>query len=91
MIRQICSELTPVGEPEKALIEFKKALDEAANAERIPYGVERTEMLSHIVSLFIAELYGSAERGKPPHSSSRTGVASLPQITSKDGSHAPRL
>jgi hypothetical protein len=60
-IRQICVELIPVHEPEKVLLAFKSALAAAAHAENIPYSIERTAVLSQVVSVFIDELYATGE------------------------------
>src|ERR1041384_3049665 len=57
-IRQCCVEAIPA-EPEKLLIAFKTALSAAAEAEQIPAGVERSAMLSQLVSIFIDELYAT--------------------------------
>jgi hypothetical protein len=64
-IRQICAELMPAAEPERLLRSFVDALVQIADAERIPYGVERDAMLSQIVSIFVDELHVCAEDGKP--------------------------
>ena|SRR5689334_18222956 len=64
-IRAICAEVMPVGEPERFLRVFVDALVQAADAERIPYGVERDAMLSQIVSIFVDELHTCADDEKP--------------------------
>lgn len=64
-IRQICTELMPAAEPERLLRSFVDALVQAADAERIPYGVGRDAMLSQIVSIFVDELHTCADDDKP--------------------------
>ncbi len=56
-IRDLCASVRHEREREKLLIEFKIALASAANDERIPYGPERSDAVSHLVSVFIDELY----------------------------------
>jgi hypothetical protein len=60
-IRQICVEGMPVTEPERFLRAFVDALVLAADAEAIPYGVERDAMLSQIVSIFVDELHATTD------------------------------
>ena len=57
VIRDLCATVRQEREREKILIEFKIALASAANEEAIPYGSERNEALSRLVSVFIEELY----------------------------------
>ena len=64
-IRQICLEVMPVAEPERFLREFVDALVQAADAERIAYGVERDAMLSQIVSIFVDDLHSCADEETP--------------------------
>ena len=64
-IRQICADVMPVAEPERFLRAFVDSLVQAADAERVPYGVERDAMLSQIVSIFVDELHASADDGGP--------------------------
>ena len=65
LIRQICAEVMPVAEPERFLRQFVDTLVQAADAERIPYGVERDAMLSQIVAIFVDELHACADDGSP--------------------------
>ena len=62
MIRELCAQAGPVHEPEQFLIAFKVALIEAANDAQIPFGPERNDLLSRLVSVFIDEFY-RGERG----------------------------
>jgi hypothetical protein len=62
-IRQICVEVMPIAEPEKFLRAFVDTVVQAADAERIGYGVERDAMLSQIVSIFVDELHACTEDG----------------------------
>ena len=64
-IRQICAEIMPVAEPATLLRTFVDALVLAADAERIPYGVERDAMLSQLVALFVDELHACSDDGNP--------------------------
>jgi hypothetical protein len=64
-IRQICADVMPVEEPERLLRAFVDALVQAADAERLPYGVERDAMLSQLVSIFVDELHTCADDEKP--------------------------
>ena len=64
-IRQICVEVMPVTEPERFLREFVDALVQAADAERIAYGVERDAMLSQIVSIFVDDLHSCSDEETP--------------------------
>jgi hypothetical protein len=64
-IRQVCAEVMPVPEPERFLRAFVDELVQAADAERIPYGVERDAMLSQIVRIFADELHACAEGDDP--------------------------
>jgi hypothetical protein len=57
-IRQICADAQRKGQgPERALVEFKLALANAANGAEIPLGPDRSVVLDQLVSTFIAELY----------------------------------
>ena len=60
-IRQCCVDARHVAEPEKILIGFKAVLAAAADAEGMPQGVERTAMLSQLVTIFIDELYATGD------------------------------
>ena len=64
-IRRICAEVMPVPEPERLLRAFVDELVQAADAERIAYGVQRDAMLSQLVSIFVDELHTCADDGKP--------------------------
>ena len=64
-IREICEELMPITEPASLLRGFVDALVQAADAERIPYGVERDAMLSQLVSIFVDELHTCADDEAP--------------------------
>ena len=64
-IRQICAELMPAAEPERLLRAFVDSLVQIADAEHIPYGVERDAMLSQIVSIFVDELHACADGDNP--------------------------
>lgn len=63
-LRELCENFrdSPQG-PEKLLVAFKASLIEAANDARLPYGAERSELLSRMVSVFIEELYGFRVHG----------------------------
>lgn len=58
-IHQICIEVMPVAEPERFLRAFVDTLVQGADAEGIPYGVERDAMLSQIVSIFVDEIHAT--------------------------------
>jgi hypothetical protein len=60
-IRQICVERMPITEPERFLRAFVDELVQAADAERIPYGVGRDAMLSQLVSIFVDELHATTD------------------------------
>jgi len=80
-----------VSEPEKFLIAFKIALVEAANAQGIPHGAERTAMLSRLVSVFIDELY-SAGNGKGILGMRQgEGLATEPRLSRENDSPGARL
>jgi len=64
-IREICEEVMPITEPASLLRAFVDALVQAADAERIPYGVERDAMLSQLVSIFVDELHTCADEEGP--------------------------
>ncbi len=67
-IREICAEARANGQgPERALVEFKFALADAANDVEMPLGPDRSRLLAGLVSTFIAELYEptSKSRAKP--------------------------
>ncbi len=64
-IREICAEFMPVPEPSVLLRSFVDALVQAADSERIAYGVERDAMLSQLVSVFVDELHACADDGRP--------------------------
>jgi hypothetical protein len=63
-IREICASTdSQAGKPERLLIAFKAALNEAANDAKIRPGPDRNDLLAEVVSVFIEELYrGAAER-----------------------------
>jgi len=73
-IRELCAGLKPDGQPEKILIAFKSALEEAADEAHVPLGSERSLMLSRIISVFIDELYSCNGIG-PRRVESRSGLA----------------
>jgi hypothetical protein len=58
LIRALCDGFrdSPDG-PEQLLIAFKGSLVDSANDAQIPYGPERTALLSRLVTVFIEELY----------------------------------
>ncbi len=63
-IRQICADVMPVAEPERFLRAFVDELVQAADAERLAYGVQRDAMLSQLVSIFVDELHTCADEGE---------------------------
>lgn len=79
-IRLICVEVMPIPEPERFLRAFVDELVQAADAERIAYGVERDAMLSQIVSIFVDELHASAEDGPLELGLRRETPASAPRL-----------
>ena len=60
-IRQICVERMPITQPEGFLRAFVDALVQAADAEAMPYGVERDAILSQLVSIFVDELHATTD------------------------------
>lgn len=57
-IRHICADAHTQGQdPERALIDFKLTLANAANDAELPLGPDRSGVLDQLVSTFIAELY----------------------------------
>ncbi len=60
-IRQICIERMPITEPQKFLRAFVDALVQAADEERLAYGVQRDAMLSQLVSIFVDELHATTD------------------------------
>ena len=57
-IRELCLSCRDLRQsPEEILIVFKAALIETANDAGIPYGPERSDLLSRLVTVFIEELY----------------------------------
>src|SRR6476469_3860449 len=64
-IRAICAEVMPVAEPHALLRAFVDALVQAADDERISYGVERDARLSQLVAVFVDELHACADDGTP--------------------------
>ena len=66
-IRELCTNFRDSAQgPERLLIAFKASLVDAANEAQVPYGPQRSELLSRLVSVFIEELYGfSLQRGRP--------------------------
>jgi hypothetical protein len=90
-IRELCAEVKPERGPEKILIAFKTALDEAADDARIPVGPDRNLMLSRIISVFIDELFkhqGSGVRAGEPGNVMRD---SAPAFSLGGGSSETRL
>ena len=79
-IRQICAELMPAADPERLLRSFVEALVHIADAERIPYGVERDAMLSQIVSIFVDELHACADDGELELGLRRETPATAPRL-----------
>ena len=58
-IRELCNSIRDLADgPEHLLVGFKDLLTQTANEAQLPYGPERSELLSRIVSVFIEELYG---------------------------------
>ena len=91
-IRQICAQVGPECEPEKLLIAFKSALVEAANERHLTYGIERNAMLSHLVSIFIEELYASANGENIPQIAPRNAqLATAPRLILEGDSPAAHL
>jgi len=66
-IRELCNHFRDSARaPEQLLIAFKASLVDAASEAQVPYGPQRNELLSRLVSVFIEELYGfSLQRGRP--------------------------
>ena len=66
-IRELCTNFRDSAQgPDRLLIAFKASLVDAANEAQVPYGPQRSELLSRLVSVFIEELYGfSLQRGRP--------------------------
>ena len=66
-IRELCNHFRDSARaPEQLLIAFKASLVDAASEAQVPYGPQRNELLSWLVSVFIEELYGfSLQRGRP--------------------------
>lgn len=64
-IREICVDVMPVAEPSALLRAFVDALVQAADSERVAYGVERDAMLSQLVSVFVEELHACSDDGRP--------------------------
>ena len=60
-IRQICTDAVPSSEPEKLLVTFKVALVQAADDAEIPQSVERSALVSALISVFIDELYAAGD------------------------------
>jgi hypothetical protein len=64
-IREICTSTDYQSQtPERLLIAFKASLNEAANDANIRPSPERSELLDHVVSVFIEELYRVAADGR---------------------------
>ncbi|HJQ10291.1 MAG TPA: hypothetical protein VJ840_04600 [Gemmatimonadaceae bacterium] len=84
-IRQICKDTIQGAEPEKLLIAFKIALVKAAEDAGIPFGVERSAIVSGLVSVFIEELY-AAGCGEQIEAFGTETPASAPRIILKDDS-----
>ncbi len=84
-IRQICIETVHGAEPEKLLIAFKIALVQAAEDAGIPFGLERSAIVSGLVSVFIEELYAAGNE-EQIESVGRDTPASAPRIILKDDS-----
>ena len=62
-IQQICADVRGRSQgPERALVEFKLALADAANEVDIPLGPDRSKLLAGLVSTFISELYDPAAK-----------------------------
>ena len=90
-IRQICIDVMPVDEPEKFLIAFKSALSAAADAEQIPQGVERTAMLTQLVSVFIDEFYAAGDQSALEMRLRKEPPATAPRLILDNDSSSARL
>jgi hypothetical protein len=76
-IREICVDATRRGYgPERALIEFKLALADAAFEVRMPPEPERSKLLAALVSTFIATFYEPATKASPKRRAFDCGDAS---------------
>lgn len=89
-IRRICTEAMPGAEPEKLLVAFKSALAQASEEAEIPHGVERSAMLSGLISVFIDELYAAGD-GERISSVRMETPATAPRLTLENDSPAARL
>jgi hypothetical protein len=89
-IRQICTDAMPGAEPEKLLIAFKTALARAADDAGLSYGVERSAIVSALVSVFIDELYAAGD-GERISSVRLETPATAPRLTLDNDSPAARL
>jgi hypothetical protein len=49
---------------EQLLIVFKRAWHSLPEVEQLPRGLERTDLLNHVISLCIDEFYAGAERDR---------------------------
>jgi hypothetical protein len=90
VIRRICAEAVPGAEPEKMLVAFKSALSHAADDAGFSYGVERSAVLSALISLFIDELYAAGD-GERISSVRMETPATAPRLTLENDSPAARL
>ena len=89
-IRRICTESTSGAEPEKLLIAFKSALAQAAEDEGIPHSVERSAILSALISVFIDELYAGGD-GERISGVRMETPATAPRLILENDSPATRL
>ena len=89
-IRQICTDAMPGVEPEKLLIAFKSALADAADDAGFAYGVERSAIVTALISVFIDELYAAGD-GERISSVRMETPATAPRLTLENDSPAARL
>jgi hypothetical protein len=89
-IRQICTDAMPGVEPEKLLIAFKSALADAADDAGFAYGVERSALVTALISVFIDELYAAGD-GERISSVRMETPATAPRLTLENDSPAARL
>jgi hypothetical protein len=73
-IRELCAELRPMGEREHILNALRVALVEIANEVRIPYGLDRNELLSAVVGVFADEFFARPAPTSSSHSALSSGT-----------------
>jgi hypothetical protein len=88
-VREVCAQAPIDHDREKFLIAFKVAIVEAVNELAIPYGSRRDAVVDGLISVFIAELYDTAEHSA--RSQMRGAVTSPARLDTKSDITSARV